>query len=113
MATLYQFRKQLSRQRVVWFVDNSVAVSCFAKGAGRNPNIAYLVAAFHMIAMCYDVHVWFEYVQSADNWSDGISRRGFSDRLVQDMKLHTADVDWSPIKWPKAMSDLWFKARQC
>ena len=78
LTTLVQCREQLKGQKVIWFVDNSVAVSCFAKGASKEVNVTYMVAAFHMVALLHDVHVWFEFVKSEDNWADGVSRKPVS-----------------------------------
>jgi len=59
---------------VVWFIDNVATLSAFIKGGSDAVDLdrSACVASLVMGRLC--TRVWFEYVESHSNWSDGISR---------------------------------------
>ena len=63
-------------------------------------HLCFMVAAAHLLMLKYHIHVWFEYVMSDDNWSDGISRDGFSDKFIESIGCNRSWVDLSPLFWP-------------
>ena len=59
---------------VIHFVDNTSAIYCSIKGYSSDADTAALVYLLHAVMCELDVSVWFEYVPSAENISDGPSR---------------------------------------
>ena len=59
---------------MIHFVDNTSAIYCSIKGYSSDADTAALVHLLHAVMCELDVSVWFEYVPSAENISDGPSR---------------------------------------
>ena len=55
-------------------MDNSASLFSLVKGASNNCILDRTVAAFHLVCFFYQITVWFEYVDSKSNFSDGVSR---------------------------------------
>ena len=87
LFALWHRRKDLANQRIIWFVDNTAALQSLVKGSSSNQILCRIVEAFHIICFHLKCRVWLEYVQSADNWSDGISRYGREDCLAKELGI--------------------------
>ena len=48
-----------------------------------NEGLTRSVAAVQMLTYQYKFRVWYEFVPSAQNWADGVSRPGAADPWVQ------------------------------
>jgi len=59
---------------VVWFVDNTAALCGTVKGGSKNATLAKLIAMTWILCFRLNIRIWFEFVDSEANWSDGISR---------------------------------------
>ena len=59
---------------VIHFVDNTSAIYCAIKDYSKSPDSARIVHCLHAVLVAFDVTVWFEYVPSKENISDGPSR---------------------------------------
>jgi hypothetical protein len=59
---------------VIHFVDNTSAIYCAIKDYSKSPDSARIVHCIHAILVAFDINVWFEYVPSKENISDGPSR---------------------------------------
>lgn len=59
---------------VIWFIDNSVALSCLVKGGGSTEALHRASAAPKCLMHFLQSRIWFEYVESKANWSDSASR---------------------------------------
>ena len=78
LATLEH--KELFRGRdVIWFVDNIGALQVLIKGNSSQYDAGNLCAAAHLYWASMGTRVWFEWVASDDNPSDGLSRDGLHD----------------------------------
>jgi hypothetical protein len=64
---------------VIWFIDNMSAVMAIIKGASAKADLSAITVALHAIFARLGVRVWIEYVESASNPSDGLSRAGLED----------------------------------
>ena len=64
---------------VVWFIDNMSAVMALIKGASAKADLCAITVALHAIFARLNVRVWIEYVESASNPADGLSRAGLED----------------------------------
>ena len=56
------------------FVDNVGVLAQLTKGSSSAPDLAPVVGIVHLLLARYAIRVWWEYVDSAANCSDGLSR---------------------------------------
>jgi len=62
-----------------WFIDNVAALMALIRGRSSTRELDSMAGAVHAILCGLGCSPYFEWVQSADNWSDGISRQGLRD----------------------------------
>lgn len=74
LSTVDHARECLKRRSVLCFVDNAVALHGFVKGTSVNVAIGRASHLLHLLTFICECHVWFEWVGTDYNWSDGISR---------------------------------------
>ena len=63
----------------LWFVDNVAALMSLIKGRSSTKELDLMSGSVHAVLCGLGCATYFEWVQSADNWSDGISRSGIYD----------------------------------
>ena len=86
LFSLVQMQHFLRGADIIWFVDNTVALHGLCKGSAGTSALRRTVEAVHILRSRYDVNIWHEYVRSNDNWSDGISRQGWSDPFACELR---------------------------
>ena len=64
---------------MVWYIDNTSAAMAPIKGSSAKADMAAIAVALHAIFARLGVRVWAEYVESASNPADGLSRAGLED----------------------------------
>jgi hypothetical protein len=64
-------------------VDNTSAIYCMITDYSKSPDSARIVHCIHAVFVAFDINVWFEYVPSKENISDGPSRG--ADELVDSL----------------------------
>ena len=64
---------------VICFIDNEAACSSMVRGGSSQDDVAYIAGMTHFVMLEYDVRVWFEWIDSDSNPSDGLSRLGLAD----------------------------------
>ena len=64
---------------VIWWVDNEAVLSCLVKGTSSQGDMPQVAAITHVLLAKYGIRAWFEWVSSASNASDGLSRDGLQD----------------------------------
>jgi len=75
VVTLMLSQPQLFRGRdVVWFIDNVAALSAFIKGGSDAVDLDRSACVASLLVRRLCARVWFEYIESHSNWSDGVSR---------------------------------------
>lgn len=62
-----------------WFIDNVAALMALIRGRSSTRELDAMAGAVHAVLCGLGCSPYFEWVQSADNWSDGISRQGLRD----------------------------------
>ena len=67
-------------KEVVWFVDNEAAVSSLIQGTSRAEDVGHIAACTQLAMMELSCSTWFEWIDSASNPADGLSRDGVSDQ---------------------------------
>ena len=86
---LYEHRWQLKSRDIRFFVDNVGVLAQLTKGASSAEDLSPLVSAIHFLIVMFDMRIWWEYVESEANISDGLSRKGAND----DMAIR---LSWKP-----------------
>ena len=103
--------RSLAGRRVLWFVDNTVALQSMIKGGSRHPVIDRAAHLFHLYAHGHQVDAWFEFVPSADNWSDGISRLQSADPFAKEHGFEIHPLQFHQAAWQADLADLWQQVR--
>ena len=67
----------------IWWIDNIAALMAVVRGRSNNSELDQMAVAIHAILYSSKCPMFFEWVHSPDNWSDGISRRGIDDEWHQ------------------------------
>ena len=107
LLALWQWRAILADFDVLWYVDNTVALSSIVKGMGKERSISRVAEAVGILSYRIGCNIWFEYVQSKDNWADGVSRVGFADPLVLELKAKCAPLECSSQWWTRDLKNIW------
>ncbi len=92
---------------VVWYVDNTAAMAAFVKGASANQFLERIVGLCRMLAHHLDARIWFEWVDSDSNWSDGVGRLFENDELAQRLGFHLQAMPQPAAEWAGSWMDLW------
>ena len=61
---------------IVWFIDNEAACASLVRGASSQEDIAGIAETAQWLCMRLQCRIWYEWVDSASNPSDGLSREG-------------------------------------
>jgi len=61
---------------IIWFIDNEGACSTLVRGACAPEDIAGIAECTMMIAIRLGARIWYEWIDTAANPSDGLSRQG-------------------------------------
>ena len=59
---------------VRWFVDNTAVLGALVRGRSGDPVVHIMTELIHLLLFCLQCMVYFEWVESDANWSDGMSR---------------------------------------
>ena len=68
--------QQIKDCDLIYFIDNSAALSALVKGRSGNPDMDWLARWVHLQTYHLNVRLWLEYVETDANWADGASRLG-------------------------------------
>ena len=79
LAGLARWAAEFCEKRGVWFIDNIAALMALVRGRSNSPSLDNLARAIHTAMFALRAWIYFEWVPSDSNWSDGISRDGARD----------------------------------
>ncbi|CAE7488397.1 unnamed protein product [Symbiodinium sp. CCMP2592] len=91
-------RAGLSNRDILLFCDNQSVCASVAKGACSVGDVAQIITLCHLLWARLNIRLWIEYVPSADNPSDGLSRNGLRDDWTAQQGWDMANYDCLP--WP-------------
>ena len=83
----------------VWYIDNIASLMALIKGRSDNLDLDHLAQMIHLLLYHLHSSLWFEWVQSKSNWSDGISRDGFRDKFVKDYSFQCHESTVPILLW--------------
>ena len=64
---------------IIWFIDNQAAMASLIKGSSSHTDICLIATLVHLMLADLHCRVFFEYVETDANVSDGLSRDGILD----------------------------------
>lgn len=64
---------------VLWFIDNEAAVASLIRASSRQPDVHLICLLSHAWIFKQGTRIWYEWIDSASNPSDGLSRDGLND----------------------------------
>ncbi len=59
---------------LIWFVDSTAALAAAIKGTSKDQDVVAMTQLLYFLLFAGDIRVYWEYVESDSNWSDGASR---------------------------------------
>ena len=80
-------------RELVWFIDNEAALSSLIRGTSRAEDVGHIAACTHVAAIEHSSSLWYEWVDSASNPADGLSRDGVHDKW-------TLEQGWELTEFP-------------
>jgi hypothetical protein len=83
----------------VWFIDNVAALMALVRGGSDSPELDEMASMIH--ARLFGLRTWmyFEWIESKSNWSDGISRDGFTDAWYQQHEFRPGQATIPLCRW--------------
>ena len=88
LLAMYFLGERLASSSVVFFIDNLSVLSCFVMGKSQNVDLSTPVYTVQFFMAKYNITVWFEYIDSKTNVSDGGSRIGNTDPVCRSLGIH-------------------------
>lgn len=84
----------MANRDVIWFIDNQAACQLLTKGCSTSSDLCFIASLAHLMFARLRCRVYFEYIESHANPSDGLSRAGLEDTwtLLQNWNLMTAEI---------------------
>ena len=95
-----------------FFMDTSAALYRYCKGASENQAIEHCIRVFHFALYRLNCQVWFAFVPSAQNWTDGISRDGLQDRSTIEQGFAASAFDPDDQLWRMTVMRQLYYARK-
>ena len=94
LQALVTFPDEFRQCTGVWYIDNIASLMSLLKGRSDNEDLDHMSQLIHLLLFHLQCSLWFEWIQSKSNWSDGISRTGFQDLFVRqfNFRCHTTTV---------------------
>ena len=83
LQALVVFPDVFRRTTGVFYVDNVAALMTLVRGRSDNAELDQMARLVYCLLFRLECTLWCEWVQSASNWNDGISRCGFSDPFIK------------------------------
>ena len=83
LAAVTSYASDFRDKRGVWFVDNIAALMALVRGRSNSESLDQMALRIHAALFSIRAWVYFEWVSSESNWSDGISRDGLADQWQQ------------------------------
>ena len=113
MLPLALFHKggALRGRDILWYVDNTAALSAMIKGSSGNQVLDRIVGLFWILTFRLQIRVWIEYVDSNSTWSDGVSREFAADPFAAKFGFQLRRMA-PAIEWLRASpAELWAKSK--
>ena len=74
---------------ILWFIDNEAAANSLIRGDSRESDVHSIVQFSYLLYHHLQCRVWFGWIGSHSNPSDGLSRLGLLDQWTIDPRMYT------------------------
>ena len=98
LAAIMDFPALFQGADVLWFVDNEAACSTLIRGASREEDVATIAELTQLSLLRLRTRVWFEWVDSKANPSDGLSREGLACPMFGHLAREATQPDWQVLR---------------
>ena len=88
---------------LLWFVDNEAAVASLVRASSSELDVLFLVQQAHLQLHSLNTRVWFEWIDTESNPSDGLSRAGLDDEWTQRQGWLVHEFSFPSILAPKQL----------
>lgn len=85
-----QYPNDFRGSACIWFCDNIASLMSLVKGRSDVHSLDHMSRMIHLLMFQLRCHAWYEWIPSASNWSDGISRTGFHDPFWKAHRFHVS-----------------------
>ena len=96
---------RLRGRYITWYIDNTSAASAAIKGASPTEDNSPMALIAALLAASMGCRIWVEYIASAQNPSDVLSREAYDD---EDVRRKLASGDWvrlqTKVDWSAALT---------
>ena len=94
IAVPFNVPEMLGGSDLIWYIDNQAACACLIKGSSSVSDIGTIVTIAHLLYVKLHIRVYFEWVDTNANISDGLSRVGLVDpwTMNQNWQLYIAEL---------------------
>ena len=82
----------LSGKELVWFIDNEAALSSLIRGGSKAEDVGHIAACTQLAMLDHSCAAWYEWVDSASNPADGLSRDGIRDQWTVDQGWELTEI---------------------
>ena len=77
---------QILPDHYIAFIDNEAVCTAFIKGSSTSRDVDHLASIAHLVSCRSGIRLWFEWIDSDSNISDGLSRLGVHDEFAIQQK---------------------------
>jgi hypothetical protein len=109
---LLEVSKARQHREVLFCIDNSVALYSMVKGGSAQPIVDRASQIVHISNYWDNSNVWFEFVSSECNWSDGASRNLGDDKFAAANGFSLKPLNLNQDLWQTPIDSLWEKIRE-
>ena len=85
---------------ILWFIDNEAAANSFIRGDSRESDVHSIVQFSYLLYRHLQCRVWFGWIGSHSNPSDGLSRLGLLDQWTMDPRMGRTRISFSRRLFP-------------
>ena len=93
-TVLLHYQDQLRGKELIWFIDNEAACASMIKGSSREQEVDALATLAHLLSFRLEAPVWYEWIDSASNPADGLSRDGLKDEWTLKQGWSLAEIPY-------------------
>ena len=83
------------------------------KGSSKHPAVRRTVAVVHFLMFRFNISIWWEFVDSKANWSDGVSRWGAEDKCAREHGFTLTQLQTPRRWWDGTLQEQWDLVQSC
>ena len=76
ITVMVEFASDLRGSSGLWFIENTAALMALVRGKSDAPSLDTMAQVAQVASFAFRTRPYYEYVESAANWADEVSRQG-------------------------------------